>query len=146
MTAHAEEIKLQCNIESKYTEPSGKSEGASGTAIIDIKTTPFLFIHASSSVYPFNSVVLTNISEDDNETMSSFFDYSNSSKWEIYNDRYSKAIKISLEDSIIIDRNTGNVIFRRTFKKPKTEYFAKAEYTAEAFGTCWKVNAPKKKF
>ena len=141
ITAHAEEIKLQCNVTSKYTESSGKSKRESGTAIIDIDTSSPLYFEVSSSIAVFNDVSILVRNKDDNEWKISIVNNSNSSKWDISHDVNVKVKNTYARERIIIDRNTGNVIYRKSFTSSSNQ-----TNTTEVTGTCSKVDTTKRKF
>jgi hypothetical protein len=140
MTAYAEEIKLQCNVKSKYTHNNGKSERESGTAIIDMNTSPPLSISVSSSIEMFNPTV--HALNMDNATMGKYIiNNSNSSKWDVYSETLLKINNFSSKESFVIDRNTGSLFYRNSSTLPSGE-----TGTMEVSGTCSKVDTTKRKF
>ena len=141
MTAYAEDIKLQCNVTSKYTYFFGKSERESGTAIIDVNTSPPLYISVSSSIEMFNDASVLARNTDDDFSRESFVNNSNSSKWDVYSETLFKKINFSSKQSFVIDRNTGSLFYRNSFTLSSGE-----TGTMEVSGTCSKVDTTKRTF
>lgn len=141
MTAHAEEIKLHCNVTHKYNKSGGQIERDTGTAIIDIDTSPPLEIIVKSTLNVYRSNLFSTSIRDTPHERFKVTNNSNASKWDVIVGSINDKENYSYVDNIVIDRNVGSVSIRRIIQTEKDSLII-----TEVSGTCSKVDTSKKKF
>ncbi len=132
---YAIELKLQCQINTKFTPSNGNVELGNGTASVEIK---------DEGKYKYISVSSTNEFADDlsvstikTKTKSAIYDDSTDIKWDITN-VHSETTKHSHSTRITIDRNTGELIYTNSFPIKKISVLVT--------GSCKKIDQNQKKF
>ena len=139
--AMALEVKLRCNINTKYTYFTGQSEINQSTAIVEISENPnskSIFIISSDE--NANEISATSISFQNNRVQSEGLDSSTPSKWDVSQSYTVPSKNQKSTNRIIIDRNTGEIIVQRIFDNNSRVS------TTSISGFCEKVNTEKNKF
>lgn len=139
--ATALDVKLRCNINTKYTYFTGQSEVNQSTAIVEIsENSNAKSIFLTSSDENANEISVTSIPFQNNRVQSEGFDSSTSSKWDVSQSYNVPSKNQKSTNRIIIDRNTGEIIVQRIFDNNSRVS------TTSISGFCEKVNTEKKKF
>lgn len=138
-SALAQDLKLRCNINIKYSYHNGQYETSRSIAIIEIsESTDSKSIFISSPDDFANDISVFSKSFQRYDVQSDGLDSSTPNKWDV-STTYTQKNKKSIS-RIMIDRNTGELIVQRLFDN--NSLVTKTTIT----GMCEKVNTDKKKF
>ena len=139
--SYSAELKLSCNMRSKYTMISGSSETSAGTAMVEIMDygkRKFIFI--TSTIEDVNNISVVSHIADAPGWKFDFHDSSNDGKYEITNFRKSFAENVESYKRVVLDRNTGNIYINTQ----RTSQLGSSSLIAN--GSCEKIDSQKKKF
>ena len=132
-TVHAQtikEIKLICDISLKTTAPSGGTEKEQHSITLNIAQLKSYFMILPNGV-------LRGVTSEKKAGVFEVINLSDENSWDVTNKSKSSSDKVTTTQ-IKIDRNTGHLSY--------TSDFEEGRLYAEAYGSCTKVDATKKKF
>ena len=136
--ASALDIKLQCDVNVKFTYSNGDAENSKGSALVEVKeygaNVKFIQI-TSANEFANNQSVITTI-----EPSVKFTDNSDENKWDISNDNAND--KMSSSRRIVIDRNSGALIVLQTLTNKSNGKTTEIGIS----GNCNKIKTSVKKF
>ena len=136
------DLKLKCNITTKYTYHNGQSEINASTAIVEIyESSSYKRIKFTSPDEYANDLSAMTSSLRSGSIVLTGSDNSDSTKWDISTTLVDNSKNVKSTDRVYIDRNIGSIIFNRSF----TNSDNRTSYTAVG-GNCEKIDEQKKKF
>jgi hypothetical protein len=136
------DLKLKCNITTKFTYSNGQSEVNASTTIVEIRENnrSKLILFASPDENT-NDLSVSTESFTSGSKVYTASDNSDSTKWDISNTVVDNSKNSKTTGRIYIDRNSGSIIFNQSF----TNSEKRTTYTAIG-GNCEKIDEQKKKF
>ena len=136
------DLKLKCNITTKYTYSNGQTDINTSVAIVEIlESYSVKFIKFISPDENANDLNVSTSSFTSGSNVYTGSDNSDLTKWDISQTVVDDSKNNKSASRVYIDRNSGSIIFNRSFTNSNN----RTNYTAVG-GSCEKIDEQKKKF
>jgi len=136
------DLKLKCNITTKFTYPSGQTESNSSIAIVEIsEVNNNRWIFISSPDENANDIVVMGVNLTSGSAVHTGSDNSDEGKWDITTNVADSSKNTNSTNRIFIDRSSGAIIVSRRSTLPQNK-----TVLTTIGGSCEKIDEQKKKF
>jgi hypothetical protein len=135
LNAHAEEVKLNCNISLEHRFSAGPNRRENVTASVDV-----YYSQSLQSIKVYTHKILANVNSIPLPTSINFQDRSNAVQWNLMDDDYDPSDKSRQVTRIFIDRNTGVISYSSRYEDPE------GFLVTQGNGSCVKVDPSSRRF